>query len=452
MANSEYNNHDKYADNIKTINEFLIDLIGVLVPGVIFLFSVSVSIIIPVILIYFRAMSLKGSNLNIVDNAIHFATKSDLLASNIFQGWFWLVLFFTFLILSYAIGNIFYRLDIREVDELSFKQQKKKLYKEKIEGIIEIKTESRYFGKIKKDQMDNFLKEYFELLFYHFKGKRKYKRKEKVKWMNCLDAITRNEKPLEILNTIAFSFYEEKFREKTLDYILKYIKNQDVSIPEITEPSPEKIVKNVSSVLKSFVKYEKSENNNANTYQEYLAIGWFFLFYLRSEVGCNCKKDCQFPYVYYDTYLVKRNELDMVKLAKWCFDKDSRTKNAINSYKMKIRLRAKEAYNIIVKNEAHIRMASSSYRVAKIMCAKKSLSFIFFFLLILLIPFGKCYCIEYLYPDIVKFSLIILCMPFLIFVLNKFIQKSVIKFMHYQRMREIFFVLQVYQELKNSKK
>ncbi|MCD8173344.1 MAG: hypothetical protein LUD76_07800 [Alistipes sp.] len=105
--------------SVKVINDFLIDIIGSVVPGIIFLFSVIVSVAIPAVMLYFSYPLLPEPD-------TQYATKVELLISNTFQGWFWLVVFFTFLILAYAIGNIFYRRDIKEMDRASFVYAKKK--------------------------------------------------------------------------------------------------------------------------------------------------------------------------------------------------------------------------------------------------------------------------------------------------------------------------------------
>ena len=450
MENTENNNkYERYADNIKTINEFLIDLIGVLVPGGIFLFSIIVSIIIPVIMIYFREINLKVATESVILDANLYATKWDLLASNIFHGWFWLVLFFVFLILSYAIGNIFYRLDIKDVDKLSFKRQRKKLFEDKIKPVIEQKR--HYFKKIKERNLKNFLEEYFELLFYHLKENGKYSNMDKQRWMEIFEKIKDDVKVISILNEIAFLLYEKKLQDVL---ILLKEKLDDNSISDAQTQTERQSTKNgneganvenilgktnnssiiIKEFLNPFVKSEIEGN------PEFLAIGWYFLFCLRSEVACDNEYDCQFPYEHYDTYLLKRGELNLVKHAVWCKDKNSRTKNAINTFKLKIQLKSKEAYNILVKNEAHIRMASSSYRVAnmarKIALVAIPVSFV------LLFPFGKEFSLE-----LIKYAIVIFSMPVSIFILNIFIKNSVVEFLHYQRLREIFFVIQVFDEL-----
>ncbi|MCD8173343.1 MAG: hypothetical protein LUD76_07795 [Alistipes sp.] len=104
------------------------------------------------------------------------------------------------------------------------------------------------------------------------------------------------------------------------------------------------------------------------------AIGWFFRFYLRSEFACDTEECCQFPYMYYGKYLCRREAYHLVKHVSWT-DETARSKNALNKLKMRVQLASKDEYSILVKNEAHVRMASSSRFVAFI--TKKYLSILF---------------------------------------------------------------------------
>jgi len=417
------NQYYKHADNIKTINEFLIDLIGVLVPGGLFLFSIIISFIIPVIMIYFH---------DITKNS----TKMSLLDSNVFTGWFWMVLFFMFLILSYAIGNIFYRLDIKDVDRLSFIRQRKKIYKDKIEPFIDKKKyhfkKKFHFKKIEDDKLEDFIKEYFGLLLYHWKEDGRFLDRDKQIWIEKFEELRKKEiedkKIIIILNKIASLLYEKKFPEALI-----LLDNGSLSNP----------INNSSDKVKYFLTpFIKPEKEN---YSEFLALSWYFLFCLRSEVACDNEEECQFPYEHYDTYLSKRGELNLIKFVTWCENKDSRTKNAINTLKLKIQLKSKEAYNILVKNEAHIRMASSSYRVADMICSVLSVAIILIIIVLLVLFFFEK---KFSIAMSIEYVIVILSMPVSVLLLNRFIKKSVIEFLHYQRLREIFFVIQVYDEIQ----
>ncbi len=81
---------------------------GALIPGVLFIFSIMMCVVFP-ICCYTGAPNFPNED-----------TRG---------GWFWIVAFFTFLILSYVVGHIFYRSDIKKTDKADIKRQRKQLIK-----------------------------------------------------------------------------------------------------------------------------------------------------------------------------------------------------------------------------------------------------------------------------------------------------------------------------------
>ncbi|GAB6010758.1 hypothetical protein [Viscerimonas tarda] len=457
---------DYTKDSIKVINDFLIDLIGALIPGIIFLFSVTLCVVIPVIIIYINgntsySVTVGGtSDIATLISLNGIATKQDLLISNVFQGWFWLVIFFVFLILAYAIGNIFYRLDIKDVDRKSFKCVKKKhfkktvlpLFKSELDAIKKEKAdknkETKEERKLKKAELFD---EYYDLLFDHILSQERRPKKDRAEkdeikevYKNIIVKKSENEKneEIELLNRIAYELYKNSGKN--------FLENEKLNLEDtnaVDEDMQFKILETFSKEYKSCVEKYGKQSAGKNTFL--LALGWYFLFSLRSESACDNEEDCQFPYVFYNTYLIKRNEDHLLDYVEW-YEKNSRSKNAINKLKLKIQLVAQREYNILVKNEAHIRMASSSWAVSITNGYIGGVSFIF------LLAFTIVDTHSFMNHDICNFLntvlsdkayiLIILLLPVLVLLLNLFIRKSVIEFLHYQRLREIFFVLQVYDE------
>ncbi|MDR1339269.1 MAG: hypothetical protein LBK58_04360 [Prevotellaceae bacterium] len=462
-------NIDNTRDSIKTINEFLIDIIGALIPGIIFLVSTIVSIIFPLLIMVYNQIPKRKDSVDKIDLLI-FA-----------QGWFWLVVFFTLLILAYAIGNIFYRLDIKKIDRKSFQYEKNRCFCYEIRPIIkglkeDEKKEDKKFKYIryklsfiinnlyfikktrkKSLDFDSFIEKYCLLLIDHLsETDRTYLQQDDHK--QFFYALKNN---VDELNTIAYSVYknkdkdvitsilekiEEKKTEKTIDSsselkISPQNKNQE---QDCSNEYIDKLKKQ-AEILKEFLKpYMKTKyfpdftkKGQEREKTKLLAIGWYFLFLLRSESACDKKENCQFPYEYYNTYLIKREETHLLEYAKhWCKDERARSKNALNRLKLKLQLIANQDYNILIKNEAHIRMSSSSWYVAeKNIWINVIISLIFFILLFWEPDF---YQNQYMY--------LIIILPVLMFLLNSFIYRSVIKYLHYQRLREIFFVLQVFDE------
>ncbi|MDR1169631.1 MAG: hypothetical protein LBK97_02205, partial [Prevotellaceae bacterium] len=182
---------DNTKDSIKAINEFLIDIIGALVPGIIFLFSTIVSLIFPLLMLIYNQIP-KSTSAPV--------EKIDLFIVSISHGWFWLVIFFTFLILAYAIGNIFYRLDIKKIDRKSFRYEKNRCFCEDIipiiNGLLEDKGKFKFnryklsfiiknpffLKRVYKQSLgfDSFIDKYCLLLTDHLsKNDREYLQKEK---------------------------------------------------------------------------------------------------------------------------------------------------------------------------------------------------------------------------------------------------------------------------------
>ena len=492
---------------VKIINEFLVDIVGVLVPGAIFLFSVIVGFIIPIFMIYF---DFRGAPGNLPVDA---ATKMELMISNVFQGWFWLVIFFTFLILAYAIGNIFYRSDINDVDKECFRREKKDHYDKQIKKKLD-KSSPSGFLRIEEGEVDDFYHNYIRALLDHLKTNDarwnpNNKKENEEKWERLLlegqkgqierkaNLLTRK-KAINYINYVAYKLYYHQNRNEKIPSIDDVTTMFDADYADRGNWASilQKQQAIISTLLKDFAKINvcpretpantgnplvsggETPTNTGNPpvlggetptnctgaahcentdSEDTLAVGWFFLFYLRSEIACGYEDECQFPYQYYDAYLAKRDVAGLGRHVKWCKTKDARTKNAINQFKIEVRLRAGEYYNIIVKNEAHIRMASSSYQVAWLF---RYISCAFMFVLAALVCklfFGECnednfarfWCIGNLIELAFKL-MCVLWLPVGILLLNVFIRKRVLDFLHYQRLREIFFVLKVFDEMEKQ--
>jgi hypothetical protein len=472
------NKIDNTKDSIKTINEFLIDIIGALIPGIIFLVSTIVSIIFPLLIIVYNQLPESNDSVDKIDLLI-FA-----------QGWFWLVVFFTLLILAYAIGNIFYRLDIKKIDRKSFQYEKNRCFcyeiipiikglkedKKKEDKKIKYARSKLYFvikrrfflRNIYKEpfSFDRFIEKYCLLLIDHLsKTDRKYLQKHKQSFCSLFKKNKNKNSAMEDLNTIAYFVYKSKDenvinliheeieametekneKEETTDSIWSKLKMKSSPQNKQEQDFSDKYIgkwKEQNEILSEFLKpYMKTKDFPDFTKEEQecekayiLAIGWYFLFLLRSENACDNKQDCQFPYEYYNTYLIKREETHLLEYAKWCKDERARSKNALNRLKLKLQLIANQDYNILVKNEAHIRMSSSSWYVAE----KNIWINVIILLIFSILLFWK--------PDFYQNMYFIIILPVLMLLLNFFIYRSVIKYLHYQRLREIFFVLQVFDE------
>jgi hypothetical protein len=155
-------------------------------------------------------------------------------------------------------------------------------------------------------------------------------------------------------------------------------------------------------------------------------------------------KHCQFPYSYYDIYLEKRGFKYLIPFVVWSegYDKDIRSKCWINLYKTRLMYYHPDKCGTIIRNEAHVRLASSTWYVSK---------FLFWFGLIgFLISIGAVFASVDLtrHFDSIRASAfwyaIPLIAPAMVSLFAYYFQWSILNFLHYQRLREILAVLDTY--------
>lgn len=456
----------------KILNDFIVDLFGSLVPGIIFLFSILFCLVIPVALLFFSYISISSANLEAL--------------GRVFDNWFWVISFLTFLILAYAVGNIFYRLDIKEVDKESFKKMSCKHFKNMVlpmfepyfEGSSSVlkKLKVRYVGgspRVDDDFIVSFKELFCDQLCVFNSDNCKA---DKTKLQDLVNALLNTENAggdleekevIELLmriNNLSYILYQE--RDKNLSFDVSRLRDEDYAERLLNKDFTKhtdilsKRLSSFMSDIRSYLngeaeKYKKQEekgkeegNEEGNEdemipsvqYLLTLTLGWYYLFSLRAEQADD-NENCQFPYTYYAEYLIKRDAMDLVPHVKWK-DKNSRSKNGLNRLKFRIQLAAPKEYNILVKNEAHIRMASSSWGVAKYMFYVGSASFI---LLFIIMGGAKLLNIESTWNAPSLF--IILLLPVIVLVFNWFIYTRVKEFIHYQRLREIFTAVLTYNYL-----
>lgn len=165
---------------------------------------------------------------------------------------------------------------------------------------------------------------------------------------------------------------------------------------------------------------------------------------MQNEEGTPHKNAGGFPYINYENYLFKRNLHHLAEMVNWNY-REGRTKNQINRYKIKIQLFCPDAYGVLNKNESHVRMASSSWFASNFLVWTN--------IVITLLLFG----IQYpLWKDgLNSFAstvqvIIPLLPPMTVSVLLYLLKRKIEDFIHYQRLREIYFALYTYHECKNE--
>jgi hypothetical protein len=160
---------------------------------------------------------------------------------------------------------------------------------------------------------------------------------------------------------------------------------------------------------------------------------------LLGDLACANARECQFPYVHYDAYLKKRGLDDLLSWTKWTESETRRTKNYINRLKILLRQRHPEKCASILRNEAHVRLATSTWYVSGALLFMSS-GGIGCLLLLVLGSTGP-HVDRALSAMLGSFlSAFVCCLTVLVFSLYSRI--SIAKFLHYQRMREVFFVIE----------
>ncbi len=147
----------------------------------------------------------------------------------------------------------------------------------------------------------------------------------------------------------------------------------------------------------------------------------------------------QFPYSHLRTYLSKRGLDHLARHVPWDGDSeqiDQRSKLFINLLKIRIQFRSPRKCGDIVRNEAHVRMMSSVWFAAQLLQ--------YVWVVLLAIVMASAYHRQQWSP-IFKFSqgfpssIVMVLVTLLICV--TVLRRAIIYFLHYQRVREIVYVL-----------
>ncbi len=462
MSHTDYNNqngHISAITGVKLVHEMMVDIIGGLIPGFLFLFSILICVVCP-FLCYRGIPNLPTDN------------------NGESSGWFWIVIFLTFLILAYVIGHLFYRSDIKKPDQADLKHRQADFFKEIKKDIYKMTAKSSDMN----NTIISFFKESLYSEIYPL-----YKHLENYKSAgNKMDTVY-NENYIQACKKICSTLKRHGNMFNGSQWELeKY--NTDILLVLFPELGDRELLKysELSNFARSVLsQYEKSVRKVIGSIRRVridktaiaLAVCYSILHF-QNESACATAQRCDFPYIGYYKYLLKRNETELLKYVDWHTD-EKRTKNKINKYKIILQMFAPNSYSILNKNESHVRMASSSWHVAK------TINWIgWIMLFVTLLPMiantclytfrisGICLCENYINEtncscnmllrilvDLLKHlrfdtNMLMSCAAFLfplsVLILLFYIKNSVTKFIHYQRQREIFHTLYTYNLWKNN--
>lgn len=194
----------------------------------------------------------------------------------------------------------------------------------------------------------------------------------------------------------------------------------------------------------------------------------------REELACDKASGCQFPYLHLAAYLKHRGFRHLTPFVIWAPNTDNidesaktkgadglddndatddvsapddeytpqRTKNYINVLKIRLRYHAPDKCGVIIRNEAHVRLAASTWYVARSL---------FYICAVGALITGAGAGITFAQLDATQpsawtntWSDYFAAVSSLLMVLavSVFAYHSVLRFLHYQRLREVFFVLE----------
>ena len=145
--------------------------------------------------------------------------------------------------------------------------------------------------------------------------------------------------------------------------------------------------------------------------------------------------DVQFPYLFLREYLEARGLMHLAKWVPWRgADPETwgrRTKMFMNILKIRLQFLVPERCKEIIRNEAHVRMASSVWYAAGFLrfCASAGLVVVLFPVALKRLQFASV--------------LEVLCVDVVVLLFAWFIKRKIQEFIHYQRVRETVYVLEI---------
>ncbi len=159
----------------------------------------------------------------------------------------------------------------------------------------------------------------------------------------------------------------------------------------------------------------------------------------RGELACASTEECDFPFLYYREYLERRGLDHLRPLVTWGPGR-ARTKWIINLLKIRLHYHYPDRFILISRNEAHVRLASSAWHVAQ---SIQSLSYAGIAISVgsmhiaLFVLWGSPALTVALYDHASAASLLVT-----ILLLTRLARGKIESVFHYQRLREVFFVLE----------
>lgn len=161
---------------------------------------------------------------------------------------------------------------------------------------------------------------------------------------------------------------------------------------------------------------------------------------VEEDLACASSDECEFPYPAYHKYLEKRGLEHLIPFVVWKDQPTYRSKTYINLLKIRMRYFFPDKCGTLIRNEAHVRLASSTWYVARWLGVFGGVGSILAILSLFLSTQPSGYFKSV--PDAIPWHMFAFFSPFMIMLLCFFIMRSITDFLHYQRLREVFYVLE----------
>jgi len=165
--------------------------------------------------------------------------------------------------------------------------------------------------------------------------------------------------------------------------------------------------------------------------------------YLTKDLGAPSAEKCEFPYPNFLDYLTKRGLDHLKPLVKW--DPHTRSKLWVNILKVRLLLHHPHKCRQIVRNEAHIRLASGTWYVAGTLrrLAVLGLGLVVAVVLASALAAGPGWRIDWhLVASAPGRHFWTFLSPLVVLVVAWYLRRKIDGFYHYQRMREVDWVLE----------
>ncbi|MFO0785753.1 MAG: hypothetical protein U0573_05330 [Phycisphaerales bacterium] len=157
--------------------------------------------------------------------------------------------------------------------------------------------------------------------------------------------------------------------------------------------------------------------------------------------------NCEFPYINLKAYVEQRCPAGIAKYVDWTPENPGkRTKNFVNGLKIRIELKLPHLYIGLARNEAHVRLMSSVWYLTRLVSILGTLG-LFFSALTIGLAFFEGYTIGRLTVgplslEHVQIGIASLLATAFVSLLGLYVRRTIERFFHYQRVREVTFVLE----------